>query len=68
VAEAGKGGMRSILPGGIAIALATAVLIVLLSVENQTAVIALLVFGIVAVVAANWLGWLAPVAQSFSER
>jgi ABC-type branched-subunit amino acid transport system permease subunit len=60
--------LRSILPGAIAVALGTAVLIVLLSVENQTAVIALLVFGIVAVVAANWLGWLAPIARSFSER
>jgi ABC-type branched-subunit amino acid transport system permease subunit len=68
VAGAGKGGTRSILPGAAAVALATAFLIVLLRVESQTAVIALVVLGIVAVIAANWFGWLAPVARSFSER
>jgi ABC-type branched-subunit amino acid transport system permease subunit len=68
MAEAGKGGIGSILPGAVAIALATVFLIVLLRVENQTTIIALLAFGIVAVIAANWLGWLAPVAKGFSER
>lgn len=68
MAEAGKGGIGSILPGAVAIALATVFLIVLLRVENQTTIIALLAFGIVAVIAANWFGWLAPVAKGFSER
>jgi ABC-type branched-subunit amino acid transport system permease subunit len=68
VAEGGRGSVRSILPGAAAVTLATLFLIVLLRVEDQTAVIALLVFGIAAVVAANWVGWLAPVAQSFGER
>ena len=49
-------------------ALATLFLIVLLRVENQKAVIALLAFGMVAVVAANWLGYFAPVARSFTAR
>lgn len=68
MALAGNGGGRSILPGAAAIILATLFLIVLLRVENQKAIIALLAFGIVAVVAANWLGWLAPIARSFSAR
>jgi ABC-type branched-subunit amino acid transport system permease subunit len=68
VALAGNGGGLSILPGAVAVALATAFVIVLLRVENQTAIIALLAFGIVAVVAANWLGFLAPVASSFGAR
>ena len=69
MAEPGKGGIiRSIVPSAAAIALLTVFLIVLLRVENQTAIIALLAFGIFAVVAANWLGWLAPVAKGFAER
>jgi ABC-type branched-subunit amino acid transport system permease subunit len=59
---------RSILPGTAAVILSTVLLIVLLWVENQKAIIALLAFGIVAVVAANWLGWLAPVVRSFRTR
>jgi ABC-type branched-subunit amino acid transport system permease subunit len=55
-------------PGAVAIALATVFLIVLLRVESQTTIIALLAFGIVAVIAANRFGWLAPVAKGFSER
>jgi ABC-type branched-subunit amino acid transport system permease subunit len=42
--------------------------IALLHVENQTAIIALLVLGTAAVVGANWFGWLALVARSFDER
>jgi ABC-type branched-subunit amino acid transport system permease subunit len=68
MAEPGKGGIRSIVPGAVAIALATVFLIVLLRVESQTTIIALLAFGIVAVIAANRFGWLAPVAKGFSER
>ena len=58
----------SILPGAVAMALATVFLIVLLRVENQKAVIALLAFGMVAVVIANWFGYFAPVARSFTAR
>jgi ABC-type branched-subunit amino acid transport system permease subunit len=63
-----KGVIGSILPGVIAVVLATAFMIALLLAEDQTAIIALVIFGIVAVTGAAWLGWLAPVAQSFSER
>jgi ABC-type branched-subunit amino acid transport system permease subunit len=55
-------------PGIAAIVLATIYFIVLLRVENQTAIIALLGAAIVAVVAANWIGLLDPVAESFRER
>ena len=65
---AGNEGGSSILPGAAAIILATLFLIVLLEVENQKAVIALLAFGAFIVFLANWLGWLAPVARSFSTR
>ena len=65
---AGNEGGSSILPGAWAIILATLFVIVLLEVENQKAVIALLAFGAFIVFLANWLGWLAPVARSFSTR
>ncbi|MBI4273668.1 MAG: branched-chain amino acid ABC transporter permease [Rhizobiales bacterium] len=65
---AANGGAGSVLPGVTAIALATAFLIVLLRVENQTAIISLLAFGLAAVAVANWFGWLAPVTRSFAER
>ena len=68
MAGADKAGTGSILPGAIAVALATVFVIVLLHVENQNAVIALLVISTAALFAANWLGWLAPVARSFDER
>jgi ABC-type branched-subunit amino acid transport system permease subunit len=63
-----KAGTWSILPGAVAVALSAAFVIALLHVENQTAIIALLVLGTVVVVGANWFGWLAPVARSFNER
>jgi ABC-type branched-subunit amino acid transport system permease subunit len=58
----------ALVPGAVAIALSTAFLIVLLRVENQGMVIALLALGSALVVAGNWLGWLDPVAASFAER
>jgi len=58
---------RSVLPGIGAVVLAAAFLVALLRVESQTGVISLLAFAMVAVVAANRLGWLAPVAESFAE-
>ena len=43
-------------------------LIALLAVEKQALIIGLLALAIVAVLAANWLGWLAPVSRSFADR
>lgn len=60
--------VASILPGAVTLVLATVYLIVLLRVENQTTILALLGVGIAAVVIANWLGWFASVGQSFGER
>jgi ABC-type branched-subunit amino acid transport system permease subunit len=59
---------RSLLPGTVAAILVTVFLIVLLRIENQGAVIALLALGIGAVIVANRLGLLNPVARSFRER
>jgi ABC-type branched-subunit amino acid transport system permease subunit len=56
------------LPGAVALTRATVYLIVLLRVENQITILVLLGVGIAAVLAANWLGWLAPVGRSFGER
>jgi ABC-type branched-subunit amino acid transport system permease subunit len=58
----------SILPGAVAIVLATVYLIVLLMVEDQNMIITLLGVAVVAVLAANWFGWMACVANSFTER
>jgi ABC-type branched-subunit amino acid transport system permease subunit len=57
-----------LLPGAAALALATLYLIALLAAERQPLIIGLLAIGIVAVLAANWLGWLAPVGRSFADR
>ena len=57
-----------LLPGATALALATAYLIALLAVEKQSFIIGLLLVAIMAVLAANWLGWLAPVSRSFIDR
>lgn len=64
----GKTGAVSIIPGAIALALATLYLIALLQVEDQTTILVLLAAGGAAVIAAHWLGWLAPVARSFQVR
>ena len=58
----------SVLPGVVAMALATAYLIALLAVEKQALIIGLLALAIVLVLAANWLGWLAPVSRSFADH
>jgi len=68
MAEHSKTPVASLLPGAVTLALATVYLIVLLRVENQTTILILLGAGIAAVVAANWLGWFAPVGSSFGER
>jgi ABC-type branched-subunit amino acid transport system permease subunit len=68
MAEPGQSAKGSLLPGIVAMALATAYLIALLAVEKQTLIIGFLAVGIVAVLAANWLGWLASVSRSFADR
>src|SRR5205085_10677878 len=68
MAEAGQHAKGSLLPGVAAMALATAYLIALLAVEKQVIIIGLLALAITAVLAANWLGWLALVGRSFAER
>ena len=66
--EGGQSARASLLPGAAALALATLYLIALLAAERQPLIIGLLAIGIVAVLAANWLGWLAPVGRSFADR
>src|SRR3954463_12436149 len=68
MAEAGQPAKGSLLPGVAAVALATAYLIALLAVEKQVLIIGLLALAIAAILAANWLGWLAPVSRSFADR
>jgi ABC-type branched-subunit amino acid transport system permease subunit len=55
-----------LLPGLIALALGTAYVIVLLAVEKQAIVLAVLAAGIVAVLAAHWLRLLEAAARSFA--
>src|SRR5213078_364906 len=56
-----------LLPGVVALALATAYLIALLAAEKQLLIIGLLAFAVVAVVAANYVGWLDLVSRSFAD-
>ena len=58
----------SVWPGVISLAIGTAYLIALLDVERQNLIIALLVFGIAAVIAAAWLGLLDSVSASFADH
>ena len=57
-----------LLPGLVALVLATAYLIVLLAAERQAVILALLALAILAVVAAKRLGLLEGVGRSFAER
>jgi ABC-type branched-subunit amino acid transport system permease subunit len=57
-----------LLPGLVALVLATAYVIVLLAAERQAVIIALLALAILAVVAAQRLGLLEGVGRSFAER
>ena len=68
MAEGEQHAKGSLLPGIAAMALTTAYLIALLAVEKQALIIGLLVLAIAAVLAAHWLGWLAPVSRSFADR
>ena len=64
---AGKG-HTTVWPGVVALAIATGYLIALLGVEKQNLIIILLATGIVAVLAAAWLGLLENVSASFVEH
>jgi len=57
-----------LLPGIIALALATIYLCALLAVERQLFIIGLLVLAVVAVLGAHWMGWLAAIGRSFADR
>lgn len=57
-----------LLPGVVALALSTVYLIALLAVEKQSLIIGLLAFAVVAVLAANYMGWLNLVSRSFADR
>lgn len=67
-AAAAPGGSASMLPGLAASVLVTAYVIVLLLVESQTAILALLVVGVVAILAAHWFAVLPAVTGSFADR
>ena len=56
------------LPGLVALALATIYLCALLAVERQLFIIGLLVLAVVAVLGAHWMGWLAAIGRSFADR
>src|ERR1700674_3158490 len=56
-----------LLPGVIALTLSTAYLIALLAAEKQPLIIGLLAFAVVAVLAANYMGWLSLVSRSFAD-
>ncbi|HEY6861361.1 MAG TPA: branched-chain amino acid ABC transporter permease [Pseudolabrys sp.] len=63
-----KNAPASLWPGVIALAIATAYLIALLTAEQQALIIALLVTGIASVIAAAWLGLLGSVTGSFADH
>jgi ABC-type branched-subunit amino acid transport system permease subunit len=56
-----------LLPGVIALTLSSAYLIALLAAEKQPLIIGLLAFAVVAVLAANYIGWLTLVSRSFAD-
>jgi ABC-type branched-subunit amino acid transport system permease subunit len=57
-----------LLPGALALAIATAYLIALLAAQSEPVIIALLAVGVAVVPAAAWSGLLAPVGRSFADR
>jgi hypothetical protein len=61
-------GRASVWPGIAALVLATVYVIALLAVETQRLIMGLLALAIVAAIAANRLGLLAPVSRSFADR
>jgi len=57
-----------LLPGVIALVLATSYLGALLAVEKQLLIIGLLGLAVIAVLGAYWMGWLTSVGRSFADR
>ena len=68
MAGEGRRAQTSVWPGLIAFGVATAYMMALLDAEKQAVIIALLAFGIAAVVAAAWFGLLDNVGGSFTEH
>ncbi len=68
MSEAGQKSRASLLPGVIALALATIYLSALLAVEKQLLIIGLLGLAVIAVLGAYWMGWLTSVGRSFADR
>ena len=68
MAGEGRRAQTSVWPGLIAFGVATAYMMALLDAEKQAVIIALLAFGIAAVVAAAWFGLLDNVGGSFAEH
>lgn len=68
MSEIGRKKRASLLPGIIALAVATIYLIALLAVEKQLLIIALLGAAVIVVLGARWMGWLRSVSRSFTER
>ena len=66
--EAGQKSRAPLLPGVIALALATSYLSALLAVEKQLLIIGLLGLAVIAVLGAYWMGWLTSVSRSFADR
>jgi len=68
VSEVRQKSRAPLLPGVIALALATTYLSALLAVEKQPFIIGLLGLAVIAVLGAYWMGWLASVGRSFADR
>src|SRR5436190_20252154 len=60
--------LAPLLPGAVALAIATVYLIALLAAEEQSLIIALLLLAIVSVLGASRTGLFAPVSLSFADR
>ena len=68
MAEAGQKTSAPLWPGLAALLLATAYVGTMLAAEKQRTIIALLGFGIAAILLAGWLRLLEPVGRSFADR
>jgi len=68
VSEGGQKSRASLLPGVIALALATLYLSALLAVEKQPLIIGLLGLAVIAALGSYRMGWLASVGRSFADR
>ena len=66
--EAGPNARASLLPGIVALTLASIYVSALFAAEKQALIIGLLALAIAAVLAVNRLGWLGSVRQSFADR